>query len=105
MRMYEGFSIWLFLAGLPLGLLITSIILFISWRKGKKRRLFDERYTTIHQHARSISWGVTTAAILIAWTVVIIVEGPGLAFFIMTGIWVAHMSSYVIGAAIASSKN
>ena len=105
MRMYEGFSIWTFLAGLPLGLLIASIILFISWKKGKKRRLFDERYRRIHQHARSISWGVTTAVILIAWTIVIIVEGPGLAFFVLTGIWVAHMSSYAIGAAIASRKN
>src|SRR4051794_30717634 len=103
MNMYEGFSIWTFLPGLPLGLLIASIVLFISWKKGKKERLFDERYTTIQQHARSISWGVTTAAILIAWTIVIIVEGPGLAFFIMSGIWVTHMLSYAIGTAIASS--
>ncbi len=105
MIMYEGFDIWIFLAGLPLGLAITAIVLFISWRKGKKARRFDERYTTIHQQARSISWSVTTAAILIAWAIVIIVEGPHLAFFILSGIWGIHMLSYAIGAAIASSKN
>ncbi len=103
--MYEGFSLWKFLVGLPLGLLIASIVLFVSWKKGKKARLFDERYTTIHQRARSISWGVTTAAILIGWTIVVLVEEPGLAFFIMSGIWVTHMLSYAIGAAIASCKN
>jgi hypothetical protein len=103
--MYEGFDIWTFLAGLPLGLAIAVVVLFISWKKGKKNRLFDERYTRIHQHARSISWGVTTGAILIAWTIVIIVEGPSLAFFILSGIWVTHMLSYAIGAAIASSRN
>ncbi len=103
--MYEGFDIWIFLAGLPLGLAIASLVLFISWKKGKKERRFDERYTRIHQHARSISWGVTTAALLIAWTIVILMEGPRLAFFILSGIWVVHMLSYAIGAAIASSKN
>lgn len=103
--MYEGFDIWAFLAGLPLGLAIVSVVMFINWRKGKKEHRFDERYTRIHQHARSISWGVTTGAILIAWTIVMLVEGAGLAFFILTGIWFAHMMSYLVGAAIANSKN
>ncbi|CAM3178664.1 hypothetical protein FITA111629_08155 [Filibacter tadaridae] len=103
--MYEGFDIWTFLVGLPLALVIISIVMVVNWKKGKKERWFDERYKRIHQHARSISWGVTTAAILISWIIVIIIEGPHLAFFIITGIWVAHMVSYAIGAAIASSKN
>lgn len=105
MSVYEDFDIWSFLAGLPLGLTITGIVLYFSWRKGKKERRFDERFTRIHQHARSISWGVTTAAILIAWMIVILVEGARLAFFILTGIWTAHMMSYLIGALIANSKN
>lgn len=103
--MYEGFDIWAFLVGLPLALVIVSIVLLISRRKGKKERLFDERYTSIHKHARSISWGVTAVAILIAWMIVMIVEGPRLAFFILTGIWVTHMMSYLIGTVIASRKN
>ncbi|MBO0588961.1 hypothetical protein [Sporosarcina sp. E16_8] len=103
--MYEGFEIWSFLVGLPLALVIVSIVLLINRKIGKKERLFDERYKRIHQQARSISWGVTAAAILIAWMIVMIVEGPRLAFFILTGIWVTHMMSYLIGAVIASSKN
>lgn len=103
--MYEGFDIWGFLAGLPLAIAIALVLTFIAWRKGKKQRLFDERYTRIHQHARSISWIATTFTILIAWGIVIIVEGPGLAFFILTGIWVVHMVSYAVGGAIANRKN
>ncbi|WP_338653550.1 hypothetical protein ACOKXV_03755 [Sporosarcina psychrophila] len=103
--MYEGFNIWAFLAGLPLAVVIIFITMLINRKRGKKERWFDERYRTIHQHARSISWCATTVAILIAWAVIIIVEGPQLAFFILTGIWVVHMASYAIGTAIASSKN
>lgn len=104
MSMYEGFNILGFL-GLPLGIIIAAVALFFSWRKGKKERRFDERYTRIHQHAKSISWGVTTVAILVVWMIVIIVEGPGLSFFLMSGIWVVHMFSYAIGTAVASTKN
>lgn len=103
--MYEGFDIWSFMAGLPLGLLIASIVMYMSWRKGKKERRFDERYTRIHEMARSFSWRVTTVTILIVWAIIIAVEGPGLSFFLMSGIWVIHMLSYGIGAAIANSKN
>lgn len=103
--MYEGFDIWVFLAGLPLGLIIVSIVMFIFFKRGKRDRIFDERYKRIHQHARSISWVVTTAAILIAWMIVILIEGPSLAFFILTGIWVTHMMSYLIGALIANKNN
>ncbi|WP_318616717.1 hypothetical protein [Sporosarcina sp. YIM B06819] len=103
--MYEGFDIWAFLLGFPLSLGIVLIILLVNSRIGKKNRLFDERYRKIHQQARSISWGVTTVAIYIAWMIVMIVEGPRLAFFILAGIWVTHMLSYLIGAVIANSKN
>ncbi|MFS0577234.1 hypothetical protein AB1K83_16485 [Sporosarcina sp. 179-K 3D1 HS] len=103
--MNESFDIWSFMAGLPLGLLIASIVMFISWRKGKKERRFDERYTRIHEQARSFSWRVTTVTILIVWGIIIAVEGPRLAFFLMSGLWVVHMLSYAIGAALAGRKN
>ncbi|QTD42843.1 hypothetical protein [Sporosarcina sp. Te-1] len=103
--MYEGFDVWAFLSGLPLGLAIAGIILYFSWRKGKKERRYDERYTNVHRQAKSISWGTTSVAILVAWAIVIIVEGPGLAFFILSGLWAIHMISYGVGAAIASKQN
>lgn len=103
--MYEGFDIWAFLSGLPLGLAIAGVIWFFNWRKGKKERRFDERYVTIHQQARSFSWAVTTIAILVTWVIAMIMEGAQLAFFLLMGIWIVHMISYLIGATVASSKN
>ncbi|MCG7345588.1 hypothetical protein MHZ92_15755 [Sporosarcina sp. ACRSL] len=100
--MYEGFNIWTFMAGLPLGLAIAGVVYFFVHRKAKKERIYDERYTAIHRHARSISWMVMTVAILVAWAIVIIIEGPKLAFFIMTALWVIHMLSWAIGTAIAN---
>lgn len=105
MSVYEDFNIWSFLAGLPLGLTIAGIVLYVSWRKGKKERRFDERYKVIHQFAKSFSWRVTTFAILVGWTIVIVIEGPSLAFFIFMGIWIVHMVSYVIGTVVGSKKN
>lgn len=103
--MYEGFNIWTFLSGLPLGLAIWAIVYYFVWKKGKKERLFDERYRNIHRHARAISWKVMTGAILIAWVIVMIVEGPGLAFFVLTALWVTHMMSWLFGAMIANREH
>lgn len=103
--MHEGFDIWAFLIGLPLGLLITGIVFYFNWRRGKKERRFDERYKRIQDQARSISLIVTAIAIVIAWLVIMIFEGIGLPFFLMTGIYVVMMISYGIGAAISSSRN
>ncbi|WP_252504104.1 hypothetical protein [Sporosarcina sp. Marseille-Q4943] len=103
--MYEGFDIWAFLAGLPLGLVIWGIVHYFTWKKGKKERLFDERYKNLHRHARSISWKVMTVAILIAWFIVMIVEGAKLAFFILTALWFIHMLSWVVGAAIVNKHH
>lgn len=102
--MYENFNLFSFLLGLPLAIVITIIILFTNRRIGKKKRWFDERYTKIHENARSVSWIVTTITLLVVWMIIIILEGPGLSFFLITGIWVIHMASYAIGAAVASKN-
>lgn len=103
--MYEGFDIWAFLMGLPLGLVVFGVVYYFVNKKAKKERVYDERYTAIHRHARAISWKVMTVAILVAWIIVMIVEGPKLAFFIMSALWMIHMISWAIGAAIASKHN
>ncbi|WP_391203754.1 hypothetical protein [Psychrobacillus sp. L4] len=103
--MYEEFDLFSFLIGLPLAIIIMIIVFSINRRIGKKKRWFDERYTKINEKARSISWRYTTFAILIAWMIIIVMEGPGLSFFIMTGIWLIHMISYSIGAIIANQDN
>jgi len=103
--MYEDFNIWTFLAGLPLGLLVAGGVWLLTRRKMKKERAFDERYWSIQKEARSFSWMATTAAILAAWMIVLIVQGPKLAFFLLTGVWVVHMLSYMIGAVSSASRN
>lgn len=103
--MYENFDLLSFLLGLPLAILIMAIVFLARRSVGKKRRWFDERYMKIHEKARSLSWTVTTITILIVWMIIIFMEGPGLAFFLMTSIWVIHMLSYGIGSLIANRSN
>ncbi|MFJ5772065.1 hypothetical protein [Psychrobacillus sp. NPDC093180] len=103
--MYEGFDLFSFLIGLPLAIVIIAIVFLIMRRIGKQKRWFDERYVRIHEKARSLSWTVTTITILIVWLIIIFMEGPGLAFFLMTAIWVIHMLSYAIGSLIANRSN
>ncbi|MET3576571.1 hypothetical protein ACFFIY_00450 [Bhargavaea ullalensis] len=103
--MYEGFEMSSFLAGLPLGIVITLIVFYFSWRKGKKERRFDERYKKIHESARSFSWAVTTFVLLIAWALVLFMEPPGTAFFVLMAVYMLHMISYGVGAGIAARRN
>lgn len=103
--MYEKFDLVSFMLGLPLAIVVMAIVLLINRKIGKKKRWFDERYTRIHEKARSISWMTTTVVILIVWMIILTIEGPGIYFFIMTAIWVIHMTSYLIGAVIASKDN
>ncbi|WP_346014212.1 hypothetical protein [Sporosarcina sp. E16_8] len=94
-----------FLTGLPLAVVIMLISLLIVWRFGKKRRWFDERSKRVYGQAMSISWLATTGGILIVWSIIILYEGPGLAFWLMTSLWVLHIGSFGIGTTIANRKN
>lgn len=94
-----------FFTGLPLAVGICLIVLLIVWRVGKKRRWFDERSRRVNEKAMSISWCATTAGILIVWMILIFVEGPGLAFWLITSLWAIHMLSLGVGSMIANKKN
>ena len=102
--MHEGFDWLSFLIGLPLAIVIITIVALVNQRIGKKKRWFDERYQEIHNKARSFSWIVTTVSMLVVWLVIIFMEGPGLAFFLMTGLWVIHMFSYLLGTIMAQKE-
>lgn len=103
--MHEGFNWIYFLSGLPLGVFISAVVFYLYRRYGQKRRLFDERYRKIHEQAQSISWKVTTIAIIIVWAVALFVEGPKLAFFLFSLLWIVHMISYGIGAFISNQQH
>lgn len=109
MRMYENFYSPHFLLGLVAGSVPTLIVAYFVWnivvKKGKKERRFDERYKRIQEQAKSLSWNVTVLAILIAWSIIIVFEGPGLSFFLFTALYIIAITAYGIGATIADKRN
>lgn len=105
MKMPEDFDLMAFMLGLPTGLGVALTVWYFVWKKGKKERRYDERYKRIQDQAKSLSWSVTVLAIVIAWAIVIIFEGPGLSFFLFTALYVIAIVSYGVGAAIADKKN
>lgn len=103
--MHEGFNLAGFSAGLLVGMVITTIILFINWRKGKKERRYDERYVRVREQAGRLAWSVTVLAIVVACAVLYIFEGKGLAFYLLIVLYVISMMFYLIAVAIADKKN
>lgn len=89
----------------PAALVITVFMVWIMRRMGKKHRWYDERYRIVLDKARSFSWIVTTVAMFIVWIIIVTFEGPGLSFFLMTGLWLINAVSFGIGAAITDKKN
>lgn len=92
------------LSGFLLGFITLLIVFYFYKKNGKKKRLFDERYHQVQRKARSTAWIISTYSIVVAWMVAIIVEGPGLSFFLITFIYVAHMMAYLIGGIRAEQK-
>ena len=107
--MYENFNSPYFLLGLAAGIVFGLIVGYFVWyfvvKKGKKERRFDERYKRIQEQAKSFAFGIMLLAILIAWSLVYIFEGPSLAFFLFTALYVIGMVSYGVTAAIMEKKS
>lgn len=82
------------LGGLVFGVLSGLAAYFFARRNMKKKRQLDERYQNIHVNARSSAWLATSAFIVIAWAVIILVEGASFAFFVMTFLYIAHCVAY-----------
>lgn len=71
----------------------------------KKIKQHDERFVYNDHLARSYSWMGSLVIIFIAWFLSLAVFHNLTAFWLITVIYVGHMLSYAIGAAIANSKN
>ncbi|MFD1019462.1 DUF2178 domain-containing protein [Thalassobacillus hwangdonensis] len=93
------------LSGLGIACVVLLITYFINRKVGKKNRRFDERYYQITRHAKSIGWDVTLVVLLIAWGLVIIVDGIGFSFFLLTGIYVIHCLSLLFSGIYATKKH
>ncbi|MGP4076238.1 DUF2178 domain-containing protein [Halobacillus sp. K22] len=82
------------LSGLILGLSIALAAILINRKYMKKNRQLDERQQTISVHARAGAWMVTSGLIIIAWAVEIVVEGVTFSFFLLTFLYIGHMTAY-----------
>ncbi|WP_231584182.1 DUF2178 domain-containing protein [Domibacillus indicus] len=83
------------LSGLAAGLLIAGIVYLINRRIGRKKRWFDERQKELSRKARAASWNITFGVLIIAWAVVIFVDGISFSFFLMTALYVAHCIGFL----------
>ncbi|WP_158595101.1 DUF3796 domain-containing protein [Oceanobacillus piezotolerans] len=92
------------LSGLIGGVSIAFIARYFSYRVGKKKHLFDERYKSIHHQAKARTYDVTFILLLIAWALVIVVEGISFSFFLITVLYVIVNITYAISAAYYSNR-
>lgn len=93
------------LSGLVGGAVIALLVFFINRRIGKKKNLFDERYWQQTHRAKAKSWDAMLVILIIAWAVVIIVEGaPSFGFFLMTAIYVLHCFTLIITSVFFANK-
>lgn len=92
------------LSGLILGVISYLIINYFVREKQKKKRVFDERYQYIHHRAKAKVWDINWIALIIIWGFVILYDGIGFAFFLMTGIYILHCLLYLFTAAYFSSQ-
>lgn len=91
-------------AGILTGVGIVSIIILIVWRRGKKARLFDERYEKVHVKARTASWIVFVGLTYILAIAALIIEGWKLASMLLTILYVAGLLTYYLAVFIYNRK-
>lgn len=91
-------------AGFLTGAGVVSIIILINWRKGKKARLFDERYEKVHTKARTASWSVFVGLTYLLAIAALIIEGWKLASMLLTILYVVGLLTYFIAVFLYNRK-
>ncbi|MGG0643394.1 hypothetical protein ABE021_05505 [Sporosarcina gallistercoris] len=91
-------------AGFVTGVGGVSIIMFLVWRRGKKSRLFDERYEKVHMKARTASWSVFVGLSYMLAIAAILIEGWKLASMFLAILYVVGLLSYLIAVLIYNKK-
>ncbi|MDW0111051.1 DUF3796 domain-containing protein [Sporosarcina aquimarina] len=90
--------------GFITGFGIVSIIVLVMWRRGKKARLFDERYEKVHVKARTVSWIVFVGMSYIMALMALIIEGWKLAAILLASLYGAAMLTYFLAVFIYNRK-
>jgi hypothetical protein len=93
------------LSGLGIGIIGIVAAFYFQKKIGRKKRLFDERQQQITNQAKALSWNVTMVVILVAWAVVMIVDGISFAFFLLTAIYVFHCLSLILTTFYYNNQN
>lgn len=92
------------LSGVLLGAFVAGVVFFIQRHIGKKKHWFDERYWERANRAKARSWDSTLVILFFAWIVVIIYEGIGFSFYLVTGIYMLHNIALIIFNAYFSKQ-
>ncbi len=92
-----------------IGLLAGLVLGLAGWGFGKymqrKNRGLDERTAAITDRAKAFAWNLLVPSILVCWVVVILFDGIGLAFFVMTALFAVSQIAYVAGAVYQNGRN
>ncbi|MCM3758770.1 hypothetical protein M3197_15005 [Sporosarcina aquimarina] len=91
-------------SGFIVGFGVVSIIALIYWRKGKKSRLFDERYEKVHVKARTVSWITFIGLSYLLSIVALIVEGWTLASMLLASLYAVGITTYFVAVLIYNRK-
>lgn len=94
--MRESFELMPFVIGGILGVALTAIALYFIKRKGQIEKRYDERYNMLQYQSRSLAWGVTTLTLVIAFTILYIMEGYSLATFLVLLVYLLHVGVQII---------
>ncbi|MBY0222800.1 DUF3796 domain-containing protein [Mammaliicoccus sciuri] len=82
---------------------VLAIAVYLR-RKGKKQRLFDERYEKVHAKARTISWGITIIVLAAMWLGALLYEGIQLAFILLSVAYGIMLISYGIASLVIDKR-
>lgn len=96
---------WLSTAsGFIVGFGVVSIIALIYWRRGKKDRLFDERYEKVHVKARTVSWITFVGLSYLLAIAALIIEGWALASILLASLYAVGLITYFVAVLIYNRK-
>ncbi|VDG98819.1 Uncharacterised protein [Lysinibacillus sphaericus] len=91
-------------SGFVVGFGVVSIVVLIFWRRGKKNRLFDERYEKVHVKARTVSWITFVGLSYLLAIAVLIVEGWTLASMLLASLYAVGLITYFVAVLIYNRK-
>ncbi|WOV83517.1 hypothetical protein PGH26_11475 [Sporosarcina jeotgali] len=91
-------------AGFVVGFGVVSILALIFWRRGRKNRLFDERYEQVHIKARTVSW-ITFLGLSYLFTLAaLLLEGWTLATILLACLYAVGLIVYFAAVLIYNKK-